>query len=122
MGYVAHTTKAITTFLSFGCRLVFVKVQECYKAIFMATPIAIGVGPLHSGMAVARGRSRAIPAISAVLGRGIRAVVRSGIGVPTHSLDADPQFGASLGSLRWRHVNFSQLTQHDHSSYQNSAS
>ena len=106
MGYVAHTTKAITTFLSFGCRLVFVKVQECYKAIFM----------------VARGRSRAIPAISAVLGRGIRAVVRSGIGVPTHSLDADPQFGASLGSLRWRHVNFSQLTQHDHSSYQNSAS
>ena len=91
--FVTHTTRAITTILSFGCVLALVRAHASFAAICMATSIPVLAGPLLSWMVVARGRSWASPAISAVSGGDTRAVLRSGIGFLAVQLTAILGFG-----------------------------
>ena len=92
-GFVTHATRAITTILSLGCVLALVKAQASFAAICIATSIPVLVGPLLSWMVVARGRSWASPAVSAVSGGDTRAVLRSGIGFLAVQLTAILGFG-----------------------------
>ena len=79
-GFVTHASRAITTILSFGCVLALVNSKAGFAAICVATSIPVLAGPLLSWLVVARGRSWASPAISAVSGHDTRAVLRSGVG------------------------------------------
>lgn len=92
-GFVTHATRAITTILSFGCVLALVKAQASFAAICIATSIPVLAGPLLSWMVIARSRSWALPAISAVSGGDTRAVLRSGIGFLAVQLTAILGFG-----------------------------
>ena len=92
-GFVTHGTRATTTILAFGCVLVLVRAQASFAAICMATSIPVLAGPLLSWMLVARGRSWALPAISAVSAGETRAVLRSGIGFLAVQMTAILGFG-----------------------------
>jgi O-antigen/teichoic acid export membrane protein len=92
-GFVTNATRAITTIMSFGCVIALVRANASFAAICIATSIPVLAGPLLSWMVVARGRSWASPAISAVSGGDIRAVLRSGIGFLAVQLTAILGFG-----------------------------
>jgi O-antigen/teichoic acid export membrane protein len=92
-GFVTHGTRAATTILAFGCVLVLVRAQASFAAICMATSIPVLACPLLSWMLVARSRSWALPAISAVSAGETRAVLRSGIGFLAVQMTAILGFG-----------------------------
>lgn len=92
-GFVTHGTRAITTILSFCCVLVLVRAQASFAAICMATSLPVLTGPLLSWMVVTRGRSWALPAISAISAVETRAVLRSGIGFLAVQMTAILGFG-----------------------------